>query len=103
MADWQEQNDREEGAWQFLARLDQDEKLRAECLADPAKAKAIFEETGRFSNMPAQTEVRILEDSKEQMDNLVIIALPRKGELPPRDKFRVGDAWLCCWNLWSPT
>lgn len=103
MADWQERKDREEGAWQLLAKLDQDPKLRAECLADPAKARETFASVASFTNMPPEVEVRILDDSKEQLDNLVVMVLPRVGELPPKEKFNVGDFWRCCWSLWSPT
>ena len=103
MSDWNSRKDREEGTWKFLQRLEQDENLRQECLADPAKARQIFEEAAEFTNMPSTVEVRAMEDNKGERDNLVIIAVPPAGELGERDRFDLDSAWICCWSLWAPS
>lgn len=40
MSNWKSQKDREEAAWQFVHKLDQDKKLRKRCLESPREAKA---------------------------------------------------------------
>lgn len=100
MSNWKSKKDREEGAWQFVLKLDQDKKLRKRCLDSPQVAKTTFKKVGQFTNMPDDVEVRVLEDKKSYRDKIVIMALPPFGKLPPRQRFRVDDVWICCWRLW---
>ncbi len=101
MSDWNKADDREEGAWLFLKRLDSDAQLRQECLADPARARQVFEQAGGFTNMPTDVELRILEDNQAARDKVHLLAIPPAGHLGTREKFDVEKVWLAAWSRWD--
>lgn len=100
MSDWNNQKDRNEAAYNFLKKLEEDPQLREDCLKYPWIARKVFEEIGGFENMPASVEFRAIEDNKGARDNLHILAVPPVGDLGPREQFEVDSLWLGCWNLW---
>ena len=101
MSDWNNPDDRAEGAWLFLKRLDEDPQLRQECLAQPSRARAVYEQAGGFTNMPADVELRAIEDNKEARDKVHLLAIPPAGHLGTRDRFEVEKVWLAAWTRWD--
>ncbi|MGI8890472.1 MAG: hypothetical protein ACR2G0_06765 [Chthoniobacterales bacterium] len=101
MSDWNNADDRTEGAWLFLKRLDEDPQLRQECLADPARSREAYVQAGGFKNMPADVELRAIEDTKAARDRLHILAIPPVGQLGTREKFDVEKVWLAAWTRWD--
>lgn len=98
MSKWSKQKDREDGAWEFLRLLDKNKSLRKECRQDPAKAKEKLIEAGGFADMPGDVELRVLENRKSDMDNLIVMVLPPFGKLSMVSD--IHDVWVCCWHLW---
>ncbi len=101
MSDWNNADHREEGAWQFVKRLEDDPQLRQECLANPARSREVFEQAGGFTNMPADVELRAIEDNKTARDKFHLLAIPPAGQLGTRERFDVEKVWLAAWTRWD--
>lgn len=101
MSDWNDKNDRKEATFNFIKKLNDDPNLRAQCLNDPSVASKTLMDAGGFTNMPTGVEVRVFENSKGALDQVVTIGLPEIGKLPDKETFEGGDVWLCTWNLWD--
>ena len=82
----------------FCEMLENDEALREQCLSDPGKARDTLQKAGDFEDMPSDLQVHVFENEVESSDQMVTLALPKKGELPPADIFDAKEVWLCTWN-----
>jgi hypothetical protein len=51
--------------------------------------------------MPENLPVYVFEDTEHDSNVMVIILLPEKGQMPPRDQFDIEHTWPCTWTPYA--
>lgn len=97
MKKWNDVDARRAATRKLCEWLDKDSNLRKQCMTDQQVARETLRKAGDFEDMPAEIEVRIMEDKRGETDKLVTFVLPEKDNLPPIDQFDPDSVWRCTW------
>src|SRR5436309_2665926 len=91
---WKSKKDRREAAAAFLRKTITDPGVRSIVLKDRKAAHRIFQQEGDI-NIPNDVEVICLGESTQELDRLVVFALPPENESPEHiDPLKY---WVAAW------
>lgn len=100
MRDWSKGGERRDGIRQIIAYLHDpaNRSEREQCKTNRACAKQLIQTVGQFTNIPAQTEVRVYEkiEIPPRDEDLAVLVLPDpKLALPATGKIDVSQIYRC--------
>jgi hypothetical protein len=92
---WKSKKDRREAAVAFLKKTLTDPGVRSVVLKDRTAAHTIFKEVGNI-NIPNDVEVICLGPSTQELDRLVVFALPPQDT--PTEHIDPLKHWIAAWE-----